>query len=142
MNQRKYKYINVIKIKNNEFLNYINDNDYLRGSHNQVNGSIAISMARYLNVTNEKIKIAIKNFKGLPHRMEPIYISNKIKIINDSKSTNGESTAAALQSFDNIFWIVGGQPKSGGIGESKKFLNKVVEVFLIGNSTHFFAKKF
>ena len=141
MNQRKYKYINVIKIKNNEFLNYINDNDYLRGSHNQVNGSIAISMARYLNINNEKIKIAIKNFKGLPHRMEPIYISNKIKIINDSKSTNGESTAAALQSFDNIFWIVGGQPKSGGIGESKKFLNKVVEVFLIGNSTHFFCKE-
>ena len=53
--------------------------------------------------------------------MEPIYISNKIKIINDSKSTNGESTAAALQSFDNIFWIVGGQPKSGGIENQKIF---------------------
>ena len=62
--------------------------------------------------------------------MEPLYISDRIKIINDSKSTNGESTAAALQSFENIFWIVGGQPKSGGIGESKKFLNKVIEVFL------------
>ena len=73
--------------------------------------------------------------------MEPIHVSNKIKIINDSKSTNGESTAAALQSFNNIFWIVGGQPKSGGIGECKKFLDKVVEVFLIGNSTHFFCKE-
>ena len=64
MNQRKYKCINVIKIKNNEFLNYINDNDYLRGSHNQVNGSIAISMARYLNINNEKIKILLKILKG------------------------------------------------------------------------------
>ena len=37
--------------------------------------------------------------------------------------------------------IVGGVPKSGGIGESKKFLNKVVEVFLIGKSTNFFYKE-
>ena len=25
--------------------------------------------------------------------------------------------------LENIFWIAGGQPKSNGIGESKKFLN-------------------
>ena len=62
-------------------------------------------------------------------------------IINDSKSTNGESTAAALQCFDNIFWILGGQPKSGGIGKSKNYLHKVVEVFLIGKSTKFFSKE-
>ena len=141
INNEKYDQINIIKIKSDEFLNCINDNVYLRGLHNQVNGSIATSMARYLNISNEKIKIAINHFRGLPHRMEPIHISSRIKIINDSKSTNGESTAAALQSFDNIFWIVGGQPKSGGIGETKKFLDKVVEVFLIGNSTNFFCKE-
>ena len=73
--------------------------------------------------------------------MEPLLISDKIKIINDSKSTNGESTAAALQSFENIFWIAGGQPKSGGIGESKKYLDKVIEVFLIGTSTNYFCKE-
>ena len=73
--------------------------------------------------------------------MEPIYISDRIKIINDSKSTNGESTAAALKSFENIFWIAGGQPKSDGIGEAKNFLDKVIEVFLIGKSTNFFCKE-
>ena len=66
---------------------------------------------------------------------------NGIKIINDSKSTNGESTAAALKSFENIFWIAGGQPKSDGIGEAKNFLDKVKEVFLIGKSTDFFCKE-
>jgi len=35
--------------------------------------------------------------------METIYVSEKIKIINDSKSTNGESTAAALSSFSIFF---------------------------------------
>ncbi len=141
LNKRKYQSLNIIKIKDDEFLSYVNDNDYLIGSHNRVNGSIAISIARYLNITNEKIKLAIRHFRGLPHRMEPLHISDRIKVINDSKSTNGESTAAALQSFENIYWIVGGQPKSDGIGESKNFLDKVVEVFLIGKSTNFFCNE-
>ena len=136
-----FKSINIIKVKNNEVGNYINNNDYLQGSHNNINGSIVISISKHLNITDEQIKYAIKHFKGLPHRMEPLHISNKLKIINDSKSTNGESTAAALQSFENIFWIVGGQPKLGGIGESKNFLDRVSEVFLIGKSTCFFIKE-
>ena len=141
INDKIFKYINIIKIKNDNVYDYINDNDYLQGSHNKINGSIAISISKYLNITNEQIKYALKHFKGLPHRMEPLHISDKFKIINDSKSTNGESTAVALQSFENIFWIVGGQPKLGGIGESKNFLDKVVEVFLIGQSTSFFSKE-
>ena len=141
VSKKKYNHINIIKIKKDETYDYVNDNDYLQGIHNLSNGSIAVSIAKHLNISLEKIKFAVKNFKGLPHRMEPVYISDKIKIINDSKSTNGESTAAALKSFENIFWIVGGQPKSGGIGESKKFLDRVIEVFLIGKSTPFFHKE-
>ena len=141
INQGKYKSVNTIKIKKDKFYDYINDNNYLHGVHNKTNGSIAASIARHLSIPEEKIKLSINNFKGLPHRMEPLHISEKIKIINDSKSTNGESTAAALRSFENIFWIAGGQPKSGGIGESKKYLDKVIEVFLIGKSTNFFCKE-
>ena len=141
LKKEKYKSTNIIKIKNDEFYDYVNDNDYLRGTHNQINGSIAISIAKHLDITKEQIKFAIEHFKGLPHRMEPLFISERVKIINDSKSTNGESTAAALHSFENIFWILGGQPKSGGIGKAKKFLHKVIEVFLIGKSTEFFYKE-
>ena len=71
--------------------------------------------------------------------MEAIYISKELGIMNDSESTNGESTAAALQSFRNVFWIVGGEPKNDGIGQAKKLLDRVVEVFLIGNSTNYFS---
>ena len=67
--------------------------------------------------------------------------SNKIKIVNDSKSTNGEATAAALSSFSNIFWILGGQPKKDGIGAAKKYLNRVEESFVIGESYNFFANQ-
>ena len=138
---KNYKSINITKIRKNEIDNYVNDNEYLQGAHNVSNSIIAVSIANHLNINLEKISLAVKNFKGLPHRMEPLYISDKIKIVNDSKSTNGESTAAALKSFENIFWIAGGQPKSDGIGAAKNFLYKVKEVFLIGKSTEFFCEE-
>jgi len=139
--EKNFKSINIIKIKKDKSYNYVNDNGYLQGAHNASNSSIAISIAKHLNINHKKISFAVNNFKGLPHRMEPLYTSDRIKIINDSKSTNGESTAAALNSFENIFWIAGGQPKSDGIGEAKNFLDKVKEVFLIGKSTDFFCKE-
>ena len=139
--EKNFNSINIIKIKKDKTYNYVNDNDYLQGAHNELNSSIAISIANHLNINLKKISFAINNFKGLPHRMEPLYTSDRIKIINDSKSTNGESTAAALNSFENIFWIAGGQPKSDGIGEAKNFLDNVKEVFLIGKSTDYFCKE-
>ena len=139
--EKNFNSINIIKIKKDKNYNYVNDNDYLQGAHNKLNSSIAISIAKHLNINLKKISFAINNFKGLPHRMEPLYTSDRVKIINDSKSTNGESTAAALNSFENIFWIAGGQPKSDGIGEAKNFLDNVKEVFLIGKSTDYFFKE-
>ena len=137
----KYNSLKFLSVNEKEAKDFINDNNYLKGTHNAVNASIAISIAKKLNINDNKIELAIKRFEGLSHRMEPLYISSNFKIINDSKSTNGESTAAALKSFSNIFWIVGGKPKNDGIGQAKNFLDKVVEVFLIGNSTKYFSEE-
>ena len=137
----KYNSLKFSSVHKKEAKDFINDNNYLKGTHNAINASIAISIAKKLNINDNKIELAIKRFEGLSHRMEPLYISSNFKIINDSKSTNGESTAAALKSFSNIFWIVGGKPKNDGIGQAKNFLDKVVEVFLIGNSTKYFSEE-
>ena len=137
----KYNSLKFSSVNEKEAKDFINDNNYLKGTHNAINASIAISIAKKLNINDNKIELAIKRFEGLSHRMEPLYISSNFKIINDSKSTNGESTAAALKSFSNIFWIVGGKPKKDGIGQAKNFLDKVVEVFLIGNSTKYFSEE-
>jgi UDP-N-acetylmuramoylalanine--D-glutamate ligase len=139
INKEKYQKINIIKTKPLKYIDFINENSSLNGTHNQVNASIAISLAKNLNIKDENIKLSIKSFRGLPHRMEILYTSERIKIINDSKSTNGESTAAALSSFYNVFWIVGGQPKIDGIGKARDYLDRVVESFIIGESYDFFA---
>ena len=141
INLKNYDSLKFERAHEKEAKDFINDNNYLKGTHNAVNASIAISIAKKLNINDNKIELAIKHFEGLSHRMEPLYISKNLKIINDSKSTNGESTAAALKSFSNIFWIVGGKPKNDGIGRAKKFLDKVVEIFLIGNSTSYFLEE-
>ena len=133
--------IKLLEVDRSSGNKFINDNNYLKGRHNSINTSIAITIAKKLNIQESTIKSAIESFVGLPHRMEPIHISKKFKIINDSKSTNGESTSAALSSFDNIFWIAGGKPKSDGIGQAKKYLKKVNEVFLIGKSTSYFENE-
>ncbi len=141
INANKYNSLKFSSVNEKEAKHFIKDNNYLKGTHNAINASIAISIAKKLNISDNKIELAIKRFEGLSHRMEPLYISSNFKIINDSKSTNGESTAAALKSFSNIFWIVGGKPKNDGIGQAKNFLDKVVEVFLIGNSTKYFSEE-
>ena len=141
INANKYNSLKFSSVNEKEAKDFINDNNYLKGTHNAINASIAISIAKKLNINDNKIELAIKRFEGLSHRMEPLYISSNFKIINDSKSTNGESTAAALKSFSNIFWIVGGKPKNDGIGQAKNFLDKVVEIFLIGNSTKYFSEE-
>ena len=38
--------------------------------------------------------------------------------VNDSKATNADSAAQALGSFNDIYWIAGGKPKTGGIESS------------------------
>ena len=47
--------------------------------------------------------------------MEELGRVGRIVFINDSKATNADSTEKALTSFRDIFWILGGKPKEGGI---------------------------
>ncbi len=138
---KNYKDIRIIKANTEDYKKIIGNNQSLVGHHNLVNASIAISLAKNLELSNKNIESSIESFCGLPHRMETIFYSSKIKIINDSKSTNGDSTAAALRSYNNIFWIVGGKPKIDGIGEATHYLNRVIECFLIGNHTDFFTRE-
>ena len=41
--------------------------------------------------------------------------SKNIDFYNDSKSTNVNSAKTAIKSFKNIFWILGGREKKGGL---------------------------
>lgn len=84
----------------------------LPGKHNLSNTMMAISVAVLLGIKPQVILAGLQNFQGLPHRMELVAEVDEVKFYNDSKATNVESAAVALESFTQpIVWIAGGYDK-------------------------------
>ena len=93
-----------------------------------------------LDVTPGEVTAALTTFPGLPHRLEEIGRVGHVLFINDSKATNADSTATALAAFDrDIFWILGGKPKEGGITSLEPLFGGVASAFLIGEASEEFA---
>jgi UDP-N-acetylmuramoylalanine--D-glutamate ligase len=112
----------------------------LRGQHNAQNAAFACAAAYHLGVTPEQIAAALKTFPGLPHRLEEVGRKGKVLFVNDSKATNADSAEKALSSFPgDIFWILGGKAKEGGITPLTGFFPKIAKAYLIGEATEEFA---
>jgi UDP-N-acetylmuramoylalanine--D-glutamate ligase len=120
---------------------------YLRGDHNLQNAMSVIIAAKVFDLDNDKIINALKNYKGVPHRLELIREINGVKFINDSKATNVDSVWYALQSFNEpIFLILGGQDKGNDYSLIEPLvIEKVKKIYAIGSSAeivfNFFHKK-
>lgn len=111
----------------------------LRGMHNAQNACAAIAVAEAFHISRAIIQKGLQTYPGLPHRMEQVGEKDKLLFINDSKATNADSTEKALLSFDNIYWILGGRKKEGGISSLKSLFPKVRQAFLIGEASKEFA---
>ena len=83
------------------------------GAHNLKNASMAAAIARALGAEESIIKKTIRNFKGLPHRLEFVREINGIRFYNDSASTNPAATMAAISAFkEPKILIAGGAGKN------------------------------
>ena len=85
----------------------------LKGEHNHLNALAAGAAAWLLNVPDEDIRRRLCDFKGFPHRIEPVKTVRGVEYVNDSKSTNTDSTLAALRTFEgrSVILILGGDDK-------------------------------
>ena len=54
--------------------------------------------------------------------MEQVGRKGAVLFVNNSKATNADSSAQALACFNDMFWIAGGKPKTGGIKSLRKVL--------------------
>ncbi len=111
----------------------------LRGQHNEQNAAAATLACLKVGLTCQQIVQGLNTFPGLAHRMEEVAKFGSIQFINDSKATNADATSQALSTFDQIYWIVGGRAKSGGITILAKHFHRVMKAYLIGESTADFA---
>jgi UDP-N-acetylmuramoylalanine--D-glutamate ligase len=111
----------------------------LRGVHNAQNAAYATAAALALGLSPTAIQAGLRSFPGLAHRMEEVGRRGSVLFVNDSKATNADSTAQALACFDDIFWIAGGKPKTGGIESLREFFPRIRKVYLIGEAAEGFA---
>jgi UDP-N-acetylmuramoylalanine--D-glutamate ligase len=111
----------------------------LPGAHNHQNACAAYAACRSLGIAPKLIEGALHSFAGLPHRSQLVGERAGVRFVNDSKATNVDSAAKALQAFPKIRWIAGGMGKDGGITGLKPFLGSVVKAYLIGHSARDFA---
>ncbi len=114
----------------------------LKGDHNIQNLLLATAAARIIGIERENIKESLKNFKQLPHRFEPVFKSQNILVINDSKATNFDSSIAGIKSLNGKqVLIAGGRIKNGDSDLwSKTILDKCEGVFLYGESAELLKK--
>ena len=111
----------------------------LPGAHNHQNACAAYAAARAVGIAPKMIEGAFQSFAGLPHRSQLVGEKGGVKFVNDSKATNVDSAAKALQAFNNIRWIVGGMGKDGGLAGLEPYLGAVRKAYLIGHSARDFA---
>ncbi|UTO27907.1 UDP-N-acetylmuramoyl-L-alanine--D-glutamate ligase [Bartonella harrusi] len=111
----------------------------LRGRHNAQNALMALATLQALKITDPQIEKHLASYKGLAHRMQQVCKIGAVLFINDSKATNADASAPALAAFHDIFWIVGGQAKEGGIEALRGFFHKIRKAYLIGTAAEEFA---
>lgn len=107
----------------------------LYGEHNLENIAAASIVCDYFGVPSEVISTTVKDFVGLPHRLEFVDEINGIKFINDSFATNPEPTMAAIRSFDAPkIMILGGSSKGADFYDLAKTIadTNIDSVVLMG----------
>ena len=111
----------------------------LPGAHNHQNACAAYAACRAVGLAPREIEAAFHSFAGLPHRSQTVAEIGGVRFVNDSKATNVDAAAKALQAFERIRWIAGGLGKEGGIGALAPHLDRVTKAYLIGHSARDFA---
>ncbi|OCQ99884.1 UDP-N-acetylmuramoylalanine--D-glutamate ligase [Nostoc sp. MBR 210] len=113
------------------------------GEHNVQNLLMAVAAARLADIQPDAITKAIREFPGVPHRLEHICTWEGIDFINDSKATNYDAAEVGLASVKSpTILIAGGEAKPGDdTGWLAKIQAKAAAVLLIGAAAPAFAQR-
>jgi UDP-N-acetylmuramoylalanine--D-glutamate ligase len=85
----------------------------LQGPHNTENLCAASAAALAAGIAPRSIAKALREFRGLPHRLALVAEIDGVRYVNDSKATNVDALKRALESFHDVVLIAGGRDKDG-----------------------------
>jgi UDP-N-acetylmuramoylalanine--D-glutamate ligase len=84
----------------------------LVGRHNLENILLATTTARLLGIADEMIASAVRNFRGVAHRLEDVGTVHGVRFINDTTSTTPIAGQVGLEAFkEPIVLVAGGNTK-------------------------------
>jgi len=87
----------------------------IRGRHNALNALAALALARAIGCRLAPMLHALRDYRGEPHRVEPVAVVDGVEFYDDSKGTNVGATVAALEGLGaegrRLVAILGGDGK-------------------------------
>ena len=96
------------------------------GQHNRANAACAAAAATALGCTSGAVERGLRNYAGLPHRMQFVAELSGRRFYDDSAATTPESTIAALRGLDEPVWLMaGGASKGGDFGALANAITKL-----------------
>ena len=108
----------------------------LAGAHNVENVLAAVCAARLAGVDAKTIREAVAAFHAVEHRLEFVRELNGVRWFNDSKATNVDATAKAIEAFPGGIWLIlGGKDKDSDYSTLSPLLRaRVKAVITIGSA--------
>lgn len=110
----------------------------LEGMHNVANALAALALGKAVGLDMQAMCRALRDFKGLQHRMQRVAKVKGVTWVNDSKATNIGACVAALQGCQKkIVLIVGGDAKGAEMTELIPVIKEKTKcVVLIGKDAN------
>jgi len=118
---------------------------HLAGRHNAANALAALALCRAIGLPRAPLLAALREFRGLPHRVELVGERDGVRYYDDSKGTNVGSTVAALAGLADgkarVVLIAGGEGKGQDFSPLKDAAARAARaVVLIGRDAPLLEK--
>ena len=108
----------------------------IRGRHNAINALSALALAVAAGCALGPMLYGLREYRGEPHRVQPVGTVNGVEFFDDSKGTNVGATVAALQGLGadrKVVVILGGEGKEQDFSPLAEPVRRFVRaVVLIG----------
>ena len=120
------------------------DDIRLPGAHNVSNVLAAVTVGLLFGIAADRLRQAIRSFKGLEHRLETVLRLDGVLFVNDTKATQVDAVIAALHSFEPpIVLIAGGGGKDLPLdGLAREVAARASAAVLIGETGPEMARLF
>ncbi len=114
------------------------------GNHNLENTLAAISACYVVGIDIEEIMAAIREYRGIEHRLEFVRDLDGVRFYNDSKATNPEAAIVGIGSFDSPIILIAGGRNKGSVFDrlAASSKDKVKKAIFLGEVSLELASEF